>query len=186
MGNYSPQILAWPEKSNTGSGVFIEAQTSYTAGEGTYLSIPRMRNVDDSTYYQAIPCGGYDQLHIMPVGDASSTPSFAVFGVWGNKQSGAQSEIYTVHTLCTMATADVGAGVVSMNGKVLTYESKNPTFTAAYSAVLDSITSNTSLARAGGSGVIGLVSLAYLGGCDYILVTSASGSTGSNVWLRFN
>ena len=185
MATYSPQILAFPEVSN-GSGIFIDGQTAASSGEGLYSTLPRLKNQGDNSIIAAIPCAGFDEAYFMPVGDpaGTTTPTFNVFGVYGNKQSGGDSTSWTVHLLLSMTTADI-SGAPRMDGPTLAYDSKNPTLTAGFSAVLDSVIGCATLARAASSSAIGLIGMPHLGGADYILVTMSSGSNGSNMWVRF-
>jgi hypothetical protein len=176
MATNSPTILAYPAGTSTGSGIFLPGESSATAGEGVKSGQIGGIGVIESR--------GYEELYLSPIAEASGsgTPTFCVFGFYGNKQSGADNTQYVVKLIGTMTTVDAGFNITFDNKS---YKTKNPSYTPAFSAALDSVVGCASLAQTGTSSVMGTVGIAYLGGADYIGITVSSGTTDANMLVRF-
>jgi len=174
MATYSPTVLAWPVGTDTSSGIFLPGSGGYTTGEGIVTQV-------GSTGF--IPCSGFDECYVMPLGGTNAaTPSFAVWALYGNKQSAGTSTYYNVKLLGSMTTAAAGFALSVEGGS---YYTKNPTYTAAFTSVLDDTVGCTTKTQAGSSTVMGTVGIAHLGGADFIAITCSAGDIGLNMLVRF-
>ena len=175
MATYSPTVLAWPVGTDTSSGIFLPGSGGYTTGEGIVTQV-------GSTGF--IPCSGFDECYVMPLAAGSGdTPSFAVWALYGNKQSAGTSTYYNVKLLGSMTTATLSGFAISVEGG--SYFTKNPTYTAAFTSVLDDTVGCTTKTQAGSSTVMGTVGIAHLGGADFIAITCSAGDIGLNMLVRF-
>jgi hypothetical protein len=176
MATYSPTILAYPVGTTTGGGISMPGEVTPSNGEGVKSSPIGGLGI--------IECRGYEELYLSPLAEASGaqTPTFYIFGFYGNKQSGGEDTQYVVKLLGSMTTADAGFNITFDNKS---YKTKNPTFTAAFTGTLDGVIGCTTTTQAGTTTVIGTVGIAHLGGADLIGIAVSSGTTDANMLVRF-